>query len=117
MTEPILLYIIFIIIIGFSTNILSKIPKLNVAFKYLRYESAAWDDIGRALDVSKNDRIGLRRDMSLTNEQRLETILYKWLQQGGDSSTWDQLIKALEELGYNDVVRKIRTHEMQPLSN
>ena len=95
--------------IGSSTNILNKIPELNEVYQLLEDKSVDWDRIGRKLGVPRNDRVGLQRDQSLTNDQRLETVLDLWLQQGGDSSTWDQLMKSLEELNYNDVVRKIRT--------
>ena len=78
----------------------------------MKNRTAYWDDIGRALDsVSSNDtsdkRTGLQINSSLNNSTRLEAILNIWLQQGGASSTWDQLIKALKEHKYFDVVMNI----------
>ena len=77
----------------------------------MRKNSADWNDIGRALDgVSGNDtsnkRIELRRNMALSESARLEEILYAWLEQGGYSSTWGQLMEALKE-DYLDVVNNI----------
>ncbi len=92
---------------------MNKIPSRNDAYNVLRNKSANWDDIGRALDiVSDNDTInerkGLRKNMALSDSARLEKILNTWLQQGGASSTWDQLIEALKELKYIDVVMNIK---------
>ena len=98
-----------------STNISNKTPELNDVYQLLEDKSVDWDRIGKKLGVPMNDRVGLQRDQSLTNDQRLETVLNLWLQQGGDLSTWDQLMKSLVELKYNDVVGKIRQFlEMQP---
>ena len=101
--------------IGSSTNISNKTPELNDACQLLEDKSVDWDCIGKKLGVSVGIRVGLQKDQALTNGQRLETVLNKWLERGGDSSTWDQLMKSLVKLGYNDVVRKIRTFlEVQP---
>ena len=98
-----------------STNISNKTPELNDVYQLLEDKSVDWDRIGKKLGVSVGIRVGLQRDQALTNGQRLETVLNKWLERGGDSYTWDQLMKSLEELNYNDVVRKIRTFlEVQP---
>ncbi len=106
--------------IGSSSSILNKVPSVNDAFKCLKKKSADWDDIGRALDsVSGNDtsnkRTGLSRNMALSDSARLEAILNKWLQQGGASSTWGQLMEALRE-DYLDVVNNIEEFLVLPLS-
>ena len=49
------------------------------------------------------------------NSARLEAILNRWLQQGGASSTWGQLMKALKE-DYLDVVNNIEEFLVLPLS-
>ena len=98
-----------------STNISNKTPELNDVYQLLEDKSVHWDRIGRKLGVPVGVRAGLQKDQALTNDQRLETVLNLWLERGGDLSTWDQLMKSLEELNYNDVVRKIRTFlEVQP---
>ena len=86
----------------------------------MKKKSADWDAIGRALDsVSGNDtsdkRKGLRKDSSLENSARLEAFLKIWLQQGGASSTWGQLMEALKE-DYFDVVNNIEECLGLPLS-
>ena len=95
-----------------SSTIISinKTPKLKDVFQLLRAKSAYWYDIGRELGVSLNDCVYriTKRSISYHNVQSLETVLYKWLQRRGDSSTWDQLMIALKELGYHDVVREIQ---------
>ena len=101
------------IIIGSSRSILNKTPSRNDVLRVLRNRSADWYDIGIVLDsVSGNDTInkrkGLLRNVALSDSASLETILDTWLQQGGASSTWDQLIEALKELKYIDVVMNIK---------
>ena len=101
----------FISVIIDSSSILNKVPSLTDAFKCLKKRAADWDDIGRALDSvsgidTSNERTGLYRNMALSDSARLETILDIWLQQGGASSTWGQLMEALKE-DYLDVVNKI----------
>ncbi len=90
---------------------MNEVPSLPDAFKCLKKKSADWDAIGRALDSvsgndTSNDRRGLHKDSSLENSARLEIILNIWLQQGGASSTWGQLMEALKE-DYLDVVNNI----------
>ncbi len=84
------------------------------AFEVLKGKSAQWNDIGRRLDHESdmdtyNYRKGLRKDQSLSNDDCLEAVLYKWLEHGGDSSTWGQLIEVLKGLRLNDVVMRINT--------
>ncbi len=78
----------------------------------MKNRTVDWDDIGRALDSvssidTSNERTGLQKNSSLNNSARLEAILKIWLKQGGASSTWDQLIEALKEHKYFDVVMNI----------
>ena len=92
--------------------LLNKRPKVNDAFKRLQRKSAAWDDIGRTLGISLNYREELR-NKSVSNNYRLESILSMWLEDGGESSTWEQLTKALEELHFNDVASEIKKDAVQ----
>ncbi len=106
--------------VGSSTSILNKVPSLNDAFKVLRKKSADWHEIGRALDgvsgkENRNIRKGLNKDLSLDNSTRLEEILNIWLEQGGASSTWGQLMEALKE-DYFDVVNNIEEFLGLPMS-
>ncbi len=100
------LCIIITFCIDFETNnILHKTPLLKDVFDHLRDHSSNWDDIGRELDVNRNSREGLR-NMSRTDNSRLEAVLDTW-REGGDSSTWGQLIKALKVLGFLQEVRHV----------
>ncbi len=86
----------------------------------MRKKSADWHEIGRALDgvsgkENRNIRKGLNKDLSLDNSTRLEEILNIWLEQGGASSTWGQLMEALKE-DYFDVVNNIEEFLGLPMS-
>ena len=96
------------IIVDSSTNILQRKPLLNDVHERLKDKSTRWNDIGRKLNVPMNVREVLRKDPTCSNDERLEIVLDKWLQQGGDSCTWDKLMKSLSELvGFSDNVSAI----------
>ncbi len=103
-------YTHLLIIVGSSekATLLHKNPLLNDAFECLQDKSNSWDDIGRKLNVDLNKRKALRSNPALEDDHRLEEVLYLWLEKGGNSSNWEQLIKALKEIKFNDSVFKIQ---------
>ena len=102
---------IIIIVIDSSASILHKKPALlKDVYRLLDDKSLFWDDIGRELGVSRKGRMALSNISSYSHEQKLEAVLEMWLQQSGDSPTWDQLIKGLIKLGFIDSVKRILTH-------
>ncbi len=90
-----------------TPGIKDKVPVLKDAFNILRNKSANWDDIGRELEVSTNDQEGLRKNMAYSDFARLEAVLSKWLEQGGATSTWGQLMEALKVLRYKDAAEEV----------
>ena len=72
-----------------------------------------WNEIGIVLGISYNKREEFRMDLTRNNDSRLEAVVNLWLQNGGDTSTWGQLITKLQELGLNDIVSKIATYFLQ----
>ncbi len=80
-------------------------PDLQDACCRLKNKSAHWDDIGRELGVSRNEREALYNNPN--HRYCLETVLLIWLQQEGEASTWNQLLTALKSLDYFDVVQDV----------
>ena len=59
-------------------SILDKEPDLEHIYKFLKRRSADWELFARKLKVDLNYRNVLRRDMTLTDDVRLEMALDKW---------------------------------------
>ncbi len=72
-----------------------------------------WNEIGIVLGISYDQREEFRMDLTRNNDSRLDAVVNLWLQNGGDTSTWGQLITKLQELGLNDIVSKIATYFLQ----
>ena len=110
--------IIFIAVIHYSllklgstkNIILQKIPSHEETYSLLRDKSSQWNEIGRVLGVPFSKREEFRTDPTRNIDSRLEAVVNLWLQNGGDTSTWDQLIRKLQELGLNDIISKINSH-------
>ncbi len=97
--------------LGSTKNIiLQKIPSHEETCSLLRDKSSQWNEIGRVLGVPFSKREELSTDPTRNNDSRLEVVVNLWLQKEGDASTWDQLIRKLQELELNDSVSKINSH-------
>ncbi len=97
--------------LGSTKNIiLQKIPSHEETCSLLRDKSSQWNEIGMVLCVPFGKREEYRTDPTRSNHSRLEAVVNLWLQKGGDTSTWDQLIRKLQELELNDCVSKIKSH-------
>ncbi len=72
-----------------------------------------WNEIGIVLGISYDQREEFRMDLTRNNDSRLDAVVNLWLQNGGDTSTWGQLITKLQELGLIDIVSKIATYFLQ----
>ncbi len=76
--------------------------------RLLREKSSEWFEIGAAFEVSLNERRSTKMDMTLTNNDRLEYMLYTWLESSVEQSnvTWEEFIRILkDDLEYHDVVK------------
>lgn len=84
-----------------------KPPKLKDAYKLTKRHSKLWNEFGLELEVSRNYREELR-DRSTSNDDRLEAILYEWMQSENVPVTWSALLDALEEMKLRDLIRDIK---------
>ena len=93
-----------------TSDILQKRPLLNDAYCLLKKKSAKWSNIGRAFAVPYDYREGLRNDQSLSNEDRLEKVIYKWQEISYHTQvTWDEFIKVLQSdsLNFKDTAQEV----------
>ncbi len=88
-------------------DIAQKKPMLKDVHELLKISDSKWNDIGREFNVPFGDREGLRTDISLYNSDRLERVLYIWLEQETSICTWEHFIKVLrDELSLKGAVRE-----------
>lgn len=84
-------------------------PRLKEVFKLLRCKSTAWQDIGRELDLDYCDREQILKNIQKPkDEDKLEDVLYKWIESECSEVSWDNLYKVLKELKLNDVAQKLQ---------
>ncbi len=79
--------------------------------RLLREKSSEWSEIGAAFEVSLNERRSTRNDKSLNDNDRLEYMLYTWLETSREQSnvTWEEFIRILkDDLEYHDVVKNTK---------
>ncbi len=79
---------------------------LNEVFVLLQDKSSRWDDIGRVLKVSYDYRQTLRGE----DGNKLERVLYKWIESKCSEVSWSHLINSLEDLELCDSADKVRRH-------
>ena len=73
-----------------------------------------WNSIGMELNISMNDRDTLRRDISLTDTEKLERILNEWRRSETKPVTWRTMLIALKSLGRQDLIRKVIDYLQKP---
>ena len=77
--------------------------------RLLKSHSVEWNAISRRLRVSLNYREELRlTGPTLSDNQKLESVIHKWLESECSPPTWDNLIEVLERLELRAVLRKIK---------
>ena len=81
-----------------------KSPKLFDAHRLYYY---LWSKLGLALKVSYSYHTELSSN-SISNSERLEGVLNKWIESESVPVTWERLIEALEEIELKSVVRSIQ---------
>ena len=85
-----------------------KSPKVADVFGLIKDDiSASWNEFGGQMGVSLNDRDTLRRDVSLSDNSRLEKVLAIWVQQEKKEVKWVVVLDALKALQRNDLIRKV----------
>ena len=88
-------------------------PLLSDVRKLLKKKSVDWDAVGRKLNVPKNYREGLKRNISRTNEDKLEYILEKWIESECSEVSWKHLIEVVKDLAWMDIAKGIEQFIMQ----
>ena len=86
---------------------LDKPPEIKDVFALVKDISALWNELGREFDVPENDRTILKRNISLSDEDRLESVLAKWIMNETTSVKWRVVLEALKMLQRKDIARKV----------
>ena len=91
------------------TWLLQECPRREDAYDLIESHSAKWNNLGRKLKVSFNFRKELSKNNTLTNEDRLEEILQKWIESDSEDApaTWSFLIEALKGIELRSVIADI----------
>ena len=84
-------------------DLLQKPPEPTDAFHLVR--NISWYDIGSELLVPLDIRESLKKDMSLSDEAKLEKILNDWIKFETADVTWKTILKALQALRRKDIIR------------
>ena len=88
-------------------SILDEEPDLEHIQKFLERKSADWELFARKLRVDLNYRNGLRRDNTLSNDVKLEMVLYKWKESSQERVSWKKVLDMLVELELHDMHQKV----------
>ena len=99
-----------------ATVVLSHRPELHDAYSLTRCRASKWNDLGRMLKVSYDQRQQLQKKNE-TDEDKLETILHKWIESECSPVTWSNLIGALENIQLMDVARDVKKFLNIPISD
>ena len=76
--------------------------------------SSSWNSVGSELNISMNFRDTLRRDIGLTDTDKLERILNEWSQSETKPVTWRIMLEALKSLQRQDLIRKVIAYLEKP---
>ena len=95
-------------------DLLQKPPEPTDVFDVVRNISSSWFDIGCELHVPLNVREGLKKDMSLSDEAKLEKILNEWIKFETSDVTWKTILKVLQALRRRDIVREALKYLERP---
>ena len=88
-------------------SILNEEPDVEDVRKFLKSRSANWESFAMELGVKLNYRNELRKDMTLTDDVRLEMVLYKWKESSQEGVSWKKVLDMLEELELHDMHKKV----------
>ena len=94
---------------GIPEWLLQECPRLMHAYNLIKFHSARWNILGQKLNISHNFRILLRNDPKLSDEDRLEEILQKWIESDSEDApaTWSLLIEALKDAELRSVITAV----------
>ena len=98
----------FSICVGISFHdLLDKPPENKDVFASVKDISALWNELGREFDVPENDRATLKRNISLSDEDRLESVIAMWITNETKDVKWRVVLGALKALRRKDIARKV----------
>lgn len=100
--------------LNYLESILKKSPEVDDVYELLKHKSSRWSDIGREFRVSEDFREELRSLIYLTNRDKLERVIRKWVESESIDVTWNALIAVLTEVQLIDIVRKVRGFLLAP---
>ena len=94
---------------------LDKPPDPNDIMDLIKNDiSASWNSVGMELNISMDKRETLRRDISLTDTDKLDQILNGWRRSETKPVTWRTMLKALKSLGRQDLIKKVIDYLQKP---
>ena len=100
-----------VIIIVFNFFEVERVPHPLDVFEQLKSKSLEWDEIGRGLGVSYNDREELKRQgNTTTNNQKLEKVIHKWAESCCSEVSWNTIIMVLKDLGYVMLMESVKKY-------
>ena len=93
---------------------LDKPPETNDVLGLVKDISALWNELGSELHVPLDDRQTLRTDISLSNKDRLESVLTKWIGNETKDVKWRVVLDALKALQRKDVIKNVIKYLKKP---
>ena len=85
---------------------LDKPPEAIHTYNLLQAVSSSWYEIGTHLKISMNHRDTLKRDVSLTDETKLDKIVNEWISRETTDVKWRIIFKTLQSLGRKNLLKK-----------
>ena len=86
---------------------LDKPPETNDVLRLVKDISVLWNELGSELNVPLNDREMFRRDISLSDNNRLEYVLTNWIGNETKEVKWKVILDALKALKRKDIINKV----------
>ena len=79
-------------------------------YHLLKEKSADWNGFRRELQLDGNYGDELARDRSLTDDDRLDKVLTKWIEAQLSPVTWSMILEMLRELELLNIADKVKTY-------
>ena len=85
-------------------------PEFLDVYHLLKEKSADWNGFRRELWLDGNYGDTLARDRSLTDDDRLDKVLTKWIDTRSSPVTWNKILEMLRELELLNIADKVKTY-------
>ena len=80
----------------------------------LKDKSAEWNAFRRELELDGNYGDILARDRSLTDDDRLDKVLTKWIEAQPSPVTWANILEILQILQFLNIAKKVSVYLQRP---